>query len=42
MDPQGLVEPISIRCTSGKSWILHELNPLTGGVRDEEMNIEDE
>jgi prepilin-type N-terminal cleavage/methylation domain-containing protein len=41
LDPMGLVEPISVRCTVGKSWILQELHPLTGGVRDEEMSIED-
>ena len=40
LDPIGLVEPISIRCSIGKSWLIHELHPLTAGVRDEEMNIE--
>lgn len=39
IDPTGLVEPISIRCTVGKSWLMQELHPLTAGVRDEEMNI---
>lgn len=42
LEPAGLVEPVSIRCTVGKSWLLQELHPLTGGVRDEEMNIEKE
>jgi len=42
LDPVGLVEPISIRCSVGKSWIMQELNPLTAGVRDEEMSIEKE
>lgn len=42
IDPTGLVEPISIRCTVGKSWLLQELHPLTAGVRDEEMSIEKE
>ena len=40
IEPTGLVEPISIRCTVGKSWIMQELHPLTAGVRNEEMNIE--
>ena len=39
VDPIGLVEPISIRCSKGKSWIIQELHPLTGGVRDEEMSV---
>ncbi|MBK1832230.1 hypothetical protein JIN77_15940 [Verrucomicrobiaceae bacterium R5-34] len=42
LDPVGLVEPISVRCTVGKSWLMQELNPLTAGVRDEEMSIEKE
>ena len=42
LEPTGLVEPISIRCTLGDSWILQELHPLTAGVRDEQMTIEDE
>lgn len=42
IDPTGLVEPISVRCSVGKSWIIQELHPLTGGVRDEEMSIEDQ
>ena len=42
LDPIGLVEPISIRCSIGKSWLIHELHPLTAGIRDEEMNIEKE
>jgi type II secretion system protein H len=42
LDPTGLVEPISLRCSVGKSWLIQELHPLTGGVRDEEMSIEDE
>ena len=42
LEPTGLVEPISIRCTFGNSWILQELHPLTAGVRDEQMSIEDE
>ena len=42
LDPTGLVEPISLRCSMGKSWLMQELHPLTGGVRDEEMNIEKE
>ena len=41
LDPAGLVEPIAIRCSVGKSWLLQELHPLTGGVRDEEMSIEE-
>ena len=40
LDPIGLVEPISIRCSIGNSWLIHELHPLTAGIRDEEMNIE--
>lgn len=39
LNPMGLVEPISIRCSIGESWIQHELHPLTAGVRDEEMSI---
>ncbi len=39
VNPIGLVEPISIRCSMGKSWIIQELHPLTGGVRDEEMSV---
>lgn len=39
VDPVGLVEPISIRCSKGASWIMQELHPLTGGVRNEEMSI---
>lgn len=42
LDPVGLVEPISIRCSVGKSWLIQELHPLTAGVRDEEMSIEKE
>jgi type II secretion system protein H len=42
MDPLGMVEPVSIRCRVGKSWIMHALHPLTGGVRDEEMSVEEE
>ncbi|MCP5536664.1 MAG: type II secretion system protein [Akkermansiaceae bacterium] len=42
LDPVGLVEPISIRCSIGKSWLIHELHPLTAGIRDEEMSIEDD
>ncbi len=42
LDPVGLVEPISIRCSKGKSWLIQELHPLTASVRDEEMSIEDE
>lgn len=42
LDPVGLVEPISIRCSIGKSWLIHELHPLTAGVRDEEMSVENE
>ena len=40
--PEGLVEPISIRCSMDKSWILHTLSPLTGAVRDEEMSVQDD
>ena len=40
LDHTGLVEPISIRCSVGKSWILQELNPITGGVRNEEMSVQ--
>lgn len=39
LSPVGLVEPISIRCSSGRSWLKHELHPLTAGARDEEMYI---
>ena len=39
VDPVGLVEPISVRCSKGSSWIIQDLHPLTGGVRDEEMSI---
>lgn len=42
LSPLGLIEPISIRCSMGKSWIMHELHPLTAGIRDEEMSIEKE
>lgn len=42
LDPVGLVEPISIRCSIGKSWLIRELHPLTAGVRDEEMSVENE
>ena len=42
LDPSGLVEPISIRCTIDKSWIMQELHPLTAHVRYEETNIEKE
>ncbi|BDS05689.1 hypothetical protein NT6N_07290 [Oceaniferula spumae] len=42
LDPVGLVEPISIRCSVGKSWLMQELHPLTASVRDEEMSIEKE
>ena len=28
LDPIGLVEPISIRCSIGKSWLIQELHPL--------------
>ena len=42
LEPTGLVEPISIRCTVGKSWLIQEFHPLTAGVRDEEMSIEKE
>lgn len=42
LDPVGLVEPVSIRCSVGKSWIIQELHPLTAGIRDEEMSIEKE
>ena len=41
VEPSGLVEPISIRCTKGKSWLIQELHPLTGRVRDEQMSIEE-
>jgi Tfp pilus assembly protein FimT len=40
LDPMGLIEPISIRCSIGESWLVHELHPLTAGVREEEMSIE--
>lgn len=42
LDPNGLVEPISIRCSYGESWIIQELHPLTADVRDEQMTIEKE
>jgi type II secretory pathway pseudopilin PulG len=42
LDPIGLVEPISIRCSIGKSWLIQELHPLTASVRDEQMSVEDE
>ena len=42
LNPIGLIEPITIRCSMGKSWIMHELHPLTAGIRDEEMSIEKE
>lgn len=42
LDPVGLVEPISIRCSVGKSWLIQELHPLTASVRNEEMSVEDE
>lgn len=41
LDPAGLVEPISIRCSVGESWISHTLSPLTGSVRDEEMSVQE-
>ena len=40
LNPMGLIEPFMIRCSMGESWIMHELHPLTAGVRDEEMSIE--
>ena len=40
LNPIGLIEPFMIRCSMGESWIMHELHPLTAGVRDEEMSIE--
>lgn len=42
LDPMGLVEPISIRCSMGESWLIQELHPLTAGIRDEQMSIEKE
>ena len=42
LNPIGLIEPFMIRCSMGESWIMHELHPLTAGVRDEEMSIEKE
>lgn len=39
LDPAGLVEPISIRCSVGDSWLMQELHPLTAGVRSEEMSV---
>ena len=42
LNPIGLIEPLMIRCSMGESWIMHELHPLTAGVRDEEMSIEKE
>lgn len=42
IEPEGLVEPISIRCSFGKSWLMQELHPLTANVRDEEMSVEKE
>ncbi|MBT8044743.1 MAG: prepilin-type N-terminal cleavage/methylation domain-containing protein [Verrucomicrobiae bacterium] len=42
LDPIGLVEPISIRCSVGKSWLMQELHPLTAGIRYEEMSVEDD
>lgn len=42
LDPTGLVEPISIRCSIGKSWMIQELHPLTGGVRYEEMSVQED
>lgn len=42
LDPVGLVEPISIRCSMGNSWLIQDLHPLTAGVRDEQMSIEKE
>lgn len=41
LDPVGLVEPISIRCSVGNSWIIQELHPLTAGINDEELSVED-
>lgn len=40
IDPLGLVEPISIRCSVGDSWLIQDLHPLTGGIANEEMSIE--
>ena len=40
LEPNGLVEPISIRVKTGESWLIQELHPLTGGVKDEELYIE--
>ena len=42
LSPLGLIEPISIRCSIGSSCIMHQLHPLTAGIRDEEMSIEKE
>lgn len=39
LSPVGLMEPISIRYSLGRSWLKHELHPLTAGARDEELYI---
>lgn len=38
--PGGLCEPLTARFEMGRSWIEIALDPLSGGVRDEAMNIE--
>ncbi len=41
VNPTGLVEPISIRCSYEDSWLIQRLHPLTGSVREEEMTIQE-
>lgn len=38
--PGGLCEPLTARFELGQSWIEVTLDPLSGGVREEAMNIQ--
>lgn len=40
VSPGGLCEPLSARFELGRSWIEIALDPLSGGIRDEAMNIQ--
>ncbi|NWK54002.1 prepilin-type N-terminal cleavage/methylation domain-containing protein [Verrucomicrobiaceae bacterium N1E253] len=41
LDPVGLVEPITIRCSKGDSWLMQEIHPLTADVNYEEMTVQE-
>jgi len=38
--PTGLCEPVSIRLTSGDSWIAFQFQPLTAGIDSETYSLE--